>query len=99
MRAKSLLCLQRPVRRWLAGLTIITGHGLRCKLRGLHCGGNWNNGANAGLGYRNFNESPANSNANIGARAAPFGCMMTFLCSSSRLKDQRSFEEHSVAED
>lgn len=28
--------------------------------------GNWNNGANAGFGYRNANNTPANSNANYG---------------------------------
>lgn len=31
-------------------------------------GGNANNGANAGFGYLNANNRPANSNANIGAR-------------------------------
>ncbi len=30
--------------------------------------GNANNGANAGFGYLNANNRPANSNANIGAR-------------------------------
>lgn len=38
--------------------------------RGLHCGGYWSSGANAGLGYRIFNDSPAYSYATIGARAA-----------------------------
>lgn len=33
-------------------------------------GGNWNNGANAGLGYLNLNNSRANSNGNIGFRPA-----------------------------
>lgn len=33
-------------------------------------GGNWNNGANAGLGYLNLNNSRANSNSNIGFRPA-----------------------------
>lgn len=31
-------------------------------------GGNANNGANDGLAYLNSNNSPANSNANIGSR-------------------------------
>ena len=31
-------------------------------------GGNANNGANAGFGYLNANNRPANTNANIGAR-------------------------------
>lgn len=33
-------------------------------------GGNWNNGANAGLGYLNLNNSRANANGNIGFRPA-----------------------------
>ena len=32
------------------------------------CFGNANSGANAGFGYVNANNRPANSNANIGAR-------------------------------
>ena len=31
-------------------------------------GGNWNNGANAGLFYANLNNAPSNSNTNIGFR-------------------------------
>ena len=31
----------------------------------LLAGGNWNNGTNAGPGYRNANNSPTNSNRNI----------------------------------
>lgn len=31
-------------------------------------GGNWNNGANSGSRYANFNNAPTNSNNNIGAR-------------------------------
>lgn len=31
-------------------------------------GGNWNDGANAGSRYSNWNNSPTNSNNNIGAR-------------------------------
>ena len=31
-------------------------------------GGNWNNGANAGLFYANLNNEPSNSNTNIGFR-------------------------------
>lgn len=37
-------------------------------LRGLLAGGNANNGSNAGLVYSNSNNSPANSNANVGSR-------------------------------
>lgn len=33
-------------------------------------GGNWSNGANAGLFYLNVNNAPSNSNANIGCRLA-----------------------------
>jgi hypothetical protein len=32
-------------------------------------GGNWNNTANAGVFYRNFNNTPSNTNNNNGARA------------------------------
>ena len=37
-------------------------------LRGLLSGGNANNGSNAGLVYSNSNNTPANSNANVGSR-------------------------------
>jgi hypothetical protein len=33
-------------------------------------GGNWNNGANAGLFYLNLNNARSNSNSNIGFRLA-----------------------------
>ena len=33
-------------------------------------GGNWNNGSNAGVMYLNLNNSPANTNTNIGFRVA-----------------------------
>lgn len=33
-------------------------------------GGNWDNGANAGLFYANANNAPSNANSNIGARLA-----------------------------
>jgi len=33
-------------------------------------GGNWSNGANAGLLYLNVNNAPSNANTNIGARLA-----------------------------
>jgi len=35
-----------------------------------YVGGNWSNGANAGLWYVNCNNSASNSNSNIGARLA-----------------------------
>lgn len=34
------------------------------------CGGNWNNGANAGAFYVNLNNPRSNSNGNIGFRSA-----------------------------
>ncbi|GAB6276227.1 MAG: hypothetical protein SAMD01599839_07670 [Rectinema sp.] len=37
-------------------------------------GGNWNNGANAGLAYLNLNNRRANSNNNIGFRPALSRC-------------------------
>lgn len=43
-------------------------------------GGNWNNGANAGLGYLNLNNSRVNANSNIGFRPA------SDVASSTRLK-------------
>lgn len=35
--------------------------------KGLHVGGNANNGANAGSLYANANNTPSNTNANIGS--------------------------------
>ena len=35
--------------------------------RGVHFGGNANNGANAGFAYANSNNVPSNTNANIGS--------------------------------
>ncbi len=40
-------------------------------MRGLHVFGNYNNGGDAGVGYRNFNNAPANSNNNTSSRSAP----------------------------
>jgi hypothetical protein len=37
-------------------------------------GGNWNNGANAGLFYLNLNNARSNSNSNIGFRPASPYC-------------------------
>lgn len=37
----------------------------------MYRGGNWNNGANAGVFYLNGNNSRSNANTNIGFRAAP----------------------------
>ena len=39
-------------------------------LRSLIRGGNWNNGANAGVFYSNLNNPRSNSNGNVGARVA-----------------------------
>ncbi len=39
-------------------------------MRSFYCGGNWNNGANAGVFYLNGNNARSNSNANIGFRSA-----------------------------
>lgn len=33
-----------------------------------HVGGNWTNGANAGVSYWNLNNSPSNANSNVGGR-------------------------------
>jgi hypothetical protein len=35
-----------------------------------YCGGNWNNGGNAGVFYVNLNNARSNANDNIGFRAA-----------------------------
>ena len=35
-----------------------------------NCGGNWNNGGNAGVFYVNLNNARSNANYNIGFRAA-----------------------------
>jgi hypothetical protein len=43
-----------------------------CLFATLLLGGNANNGANAGLGNANTNNSPANTNANIGSRQCLF---------------------------
>lgn len=53
-------------------------------------GGNWNNGANAGLGYLNLNNSRANSNSNIGFRPAldtASSTSLTGLCPCTLEKD------------
>lgn len=47
-------------------------------------GGNWNNGANAGLGYLNLNNSRANSNSNIGFRPALDTASSTSLTGCAR---------------
>ena len=39
-------------------------------MRSFNCGGNWNNGANAGVFYANGNNARSNSNGNIGFRSA-----------------------------
>jgi hypothetical protein len=39
-------------------------------VRLFNCGGNWNNGANAGVFYANGNNSRANTNTNLGFRSA-----------------------------
>ncbi len=67
-------------------------------------GGDWNNGANAGLFYANVNNTPGNSNSNIGARLAmedlgqkPAGPRLAGQCPSfgvripsHRLEDQQT---------
>lgn len=41
-------------------------------------GGNWNNGANAGVFYLNLNNLRSNSNSNIGFRSAlPLQCQIS----------------------
>lgn len=37
-----------------------------------HVGGNWNNNANAGLFYRNFNNNRSNANNNYGCRGSDY---------------------------
>jgi len=39
-------------------------------LRAFNCGGNWNNGANAGVFNVNGNNPRSNANGNIGFRSA-----------------------------
>jgi len=39
-------------------------------IESLNCGGNWNNGANAGVFYSNLNNGRGNANGNIGFRSA-----------------------------
>ena len=39
-------------------------------LRTFYCGGNWNNGSNAGVFYLNGNNARSNTNTNIGFRSA-----------------------------
>lgn len=39
-------------------------------MRSFLCGGNWNNGAHAGVFYANGNNARSNSNWNVGFRAA-----------------------------
>ena len=38
-------------------------------MRAFNCGGNWNNGAEAGVFYCNGNNDRSNTNANIGFRS------------------------------
>lgn len=40
------------------------------KSSGVYRGGNYNNASNAGFGYANGNNSPSNTNNNIGFRVA-----------------------------
>ena len=50
---------------------LIIGNGSLCILRVVYCGGNYNNGANAGVFYCNGgNNSRTNANGNIGFRSA-----------------------------
>lgn len=46
--------------------------GIKSKKPAFLRGGNWNNGANAGAFTLNLNNSPANSNENIGFRCARY---------------------------
>lgn len=40
--------------------------------------GNWNNGANAGVFYRNWNNHRSNDNNNVGFRASDYVACLTF---------------------
>jgi hypothetical protein len=48
----------------------------------LHVGGNWNNAANAGVFSFNANNTPTNTNTNIGARL--------FVCSNNKANNLHS---------
>jgi len=50
--------------------TVFSGGGETPRPAALIRGGNWNNGARAGVFSLNLNNSPSNSNYNIGLRAA-----------------------------
>ena len=48
--------------------------------RCLNRGGNWNNGANAGVFYGNLNNARSNVNTNIGGRSAFRLCSLSWRC-------------------
>ena len=53
----------------------------------MYRGGNWNNGANAGVFYLNGNNSRSNANTNIGFRAA-LALFVYFLRAKAQQKHQ-----------
>lgn len=55
-------------------------------LWGLLLGGNANNGSNAGLGYTNSNNTPSDTNANIGSRNCLRGIIK--ICKETDLATQ-----------
>ena len=63
-------------------------------LRIPNCGGNWNNGANAGVFYVNGNNERSNTNDNIGFRSALLsqagGCQIIDLQTCERIKESVS---------
>jgi hypothetical protein len=49
------------------------------RLRVAHVGGSFNNGANDGLWYWNFNNGSSNANWNIGARVLIFEIIIIYI--------------------
>ena len=58
--------LKRPLKGGKGGVLPPRFWGGRCKLA--QFGGNWNNGANAGLFFWNLNNTSSNANVTIGGR-------------------------------
>jgi hypothetical protein len=54
-------------------------------------GGNWNNGANAGLAYLNLNNRRSNSNNNLGLRPALLNVRKCVLTGNIVRTEKRSY--------
>ncbi|MBT2979907.1 RNA-dependent DNA polymerase, partial [Vibrio anguillarum] len=61
-------------------------------------GGNWNNGANAGLGALNLNNARSNSNSNIGFRPALESARSTPLKGGCQCKIEKDADASAIAE-